>query len=129
MEGPEQAEQPPRQKKAEKLESEAWLDFTSFIIWRSNFRSEVSSCASRPIEAVIWINETESAKSIAYLKTSYPSTGAKLQANFEVVVDSKVASGLKKIIQKDFKKRVFIQEEAAQRKTLPHGKASRMDGI
>ena len=35
------------------------------------FRSEVSSCASRPIEALIWINEIESAKCNADLKTSY----------------------------------------------------------
>ena len=30
-----------------------------------------ASCASRSIEALVWINETESAKSIADLKTSY----------------------------------------------------------
>ena len=35
-----------------------------------NFRSEVSSCASRPMEVMVWINEIESAKSIADLKTS-----------------------------------------------------------
>ena len=28
-----------------------------------NFKSEASSCASSPIEATMWINETESAKS------------------------------------------------------------------
>ena len=41
------------------------------------FRSEVCSCASRPI--MIWINEIESSKPIADLKTSYTVTGAKLQ--------------------------------------------------
>ena len=34
-----------------------------------NFRSGVSSCASFPIEAMVWINEIESSKSIADLKT------------------------------------------------------------
>ena len=47
------------------------LDFRNFQIWRVNFWSEVSSCASRSIEAMVWINEIETAKSIAYLKTSY----------------------------------------------------------
>ena len=92
------------------------------------FRIEVSSCASRPIEGMIWINEIESAKSIADLKTSYSITGAKLQTNFEVL-DSKKASGRKKIINEDFKKRVFIQEEAAQKEMLSHGKARRMDDL
>ena len=50
-----------------------------------DFWPEVSSCASRPIEAVVWINEIESAKSIADLKTSHSVTGAKLQSNFGVL--------------------------------------------
>ena len=36
-----------------------------------HFRSDISSCATHPIEAVTWIDEIESAKSIADLKTSY----------------------------------------------------------
>ena len=35
-----------------------------------DLRSEVSSCASRPIEAVVWMNEIVSGKSMADLKTS-----------------------------------------------------------
>ena len=36
-----------------------------------NFRSEVSSCATCPVVAMVWINKIESAKSIADPKTSY----------------------------------------------------------
>ena len=79
-----------------------------------NFRSEVLSCASRPIEAMICINELESAKFIVDLKTSYTITDDKLQTNFEVL-DSEIARGLKKIINGDFRTRAFIQEEATQR--------------
>ena len=43
-----------------------------------------------------------------------------MQTNFEVL-DSKTASGLKEIIHGDCKRRVFTQEEAAQ-KTPSHGK-------
>ena len=48
-----------------------------------NFRSEVPSGASRLTGAMIWINEIESVKSSAELKTSDTSTGAGLQTHFE----------------------------------------------
>ena len=64
----------PEKKKAQQLEFEACPDVRKFKIFRMNFRSEVSSCASRPIEAMVWMNEIESAKSIADLKTSYSIT-------------------------------------------------------
>ena len=86
----------------------------------------MSLCASRPVEKMVWNNEIESVKSAADLETSHSITGAKLHANFEVL-DSIVASGLKKIISGDFKTRVFTQKEAAPTATLSHGKASRMD--
>ena len=101
------------QRKLRNLEFEAWPGFRNFRIWRISIRSEVPSCANRSIEAMIWVSEIESAKSIAELKTSYSITQAKVQTNFEVP-DSEIASGLKKIINGDFKRRVFIQEEAAQ---------------
>ena len=77
-----------------------------------NHRSEVPSCASRPIEAVVWMSEIESAKCIVDLKTPYSIIGQKFHTNLEFL-DPKTASGLKKIINEDFKRRVFIQEEAA----------------
>ena len=39
-----------------------------------NFRSEVSSCISRPIAAMVWNYQIESATSIADLKTTYSIT-------------------------------------------------------
>ena len=75
---------------------------------------EASSCVSRPIKAMIWINEIEFAKSTAELKTSNTIIGAKLQTNFEAL-DSKIASGIKKIINGEFRRRVFTVEEAAQK--------------
>ena len=65
-------------------------------------------------EAMVWINEIEFAKSLADLKTAYSITKDKLQPNFDVL-GSNTASGLKKIINGDFKGRVFIQGEAAQK--------------
>ena len=69
-----------------------------------NFRNEVSSCATRMIEAAVWINEIESAK----------SNVADKRRGF----DSKM-----KIINGDFKKRDFIEEEAARKaKRFPTGR-------
>ena len=67
------------------------------------------------MQVVRWINEIESATSIADLQTSYSITGPKLQTNFEVL-DSKIASGLNKIINGG-----FIQEEAAQKTAFSPG--------
>ena len=78
------------------------------------FWSEVSSCASRPIEAIVWIREVEPAKSSTDLKTS-SVTGTKLQTNFEAL-DSKIASSLKSSINQNLKRRVLIQEEAVPKK-------------
>ena len=63
------------------------------------------------------INEMDSAKSMADLETSQTITGAKLQTNFEVL-DSTLASGLKKIINGDFKTSVFTREETVQKEQL-----------
>ena len=116
VEEPEQVEKDTtfQKKEAEQLDFEPWPDFRHFRIWGTNSRSEVSSCGSRSSEAIARINETESAKSTADLTTSYTITRAMLQTNFEVL-DSRIASGLKKNIDGDCKRRVFIQEEAAQK--------------
>ena len=64
----------PGQRNLKNLSSEPWPGFRNFKIWRMTFKSEVSSCASRPIEAMVWINEIESAKSIVDPQTSYSIT-------------------------------------------------------
>ena len=73
---------------------------------------------------MVWANEIESARSTADLVTSHTTTRAKLLTNFQVL-DSKIGSGLWEIFNGDFTRRVFIQEEAAQRETrfLTEGKS------
>ena len=86
VEEPEQVESETQLFRKRKLNNLIWNPrFRNFRIWRMNFRSEVSSCASRPIEAMVWINEVDSAKSSAETKTSFTITGAKLQTDFEVL--------------------------------------------
>ena len=61
----------------------------------------------------IWITEIESGKSLAQLEISKTITVAELQTNFEVF-DSQMVSGLRNILNGDFKRRIFIEDEAAQ---------------
>ena len=52
-----------------------------------------------------------------------------MKRQFEVL-DSKLASILKKIINGDLKRRVLIEEvESAQKETLSHGKTGRRDDL
>ena len=105
-------------QEAEKLEFEVWLDFRNFRVWRMNFRSEVSSGASHPIEAKVWINETASAQSVADLNTSYMITGAKSQTNFEVL-DFKKASGFMETIhQRRLQKKGHISRSSCKEKRI-----------
>ena len=67
-----------QKKEPETLDIVAWSDFGNFRIWRLNFSSGISSCASRPIEAMMWINKIGSVKSIPVLETSCSITGSKL---------------------------------------------------
>ena len=59
----------PGKKESENMDFGSWSDFGKFLIWRVNFESEVSSGASRSFEAMFLINEVESAKPAAELKT------------------------------------------------------------
>ena len=74
----------PVKRKLKHLSSKPGLVFSKFSSWRMNFSCQVSSCASRPIEAMVWI------------------TGATIQTHVEFL-HSKIASGLKKIINGNFR--------------------------
>ena len=84
-----------------------------------NFRSEVSSCGSRPIEAMPSFNEIGSAKSRVELKTSNIISRAKLQT----------LRGSPRRSSTETSTKEFIQEEAAQKEKRFFGKASRIDDL
>ena len=67
------------------------------------------------------------AKSIAELKKPHTITGEKLQTNF-MVLDSNTVNGLKKTINGDFKRRVFIEEEASQKEKSFLKRKSKLHG-
>ena len=79
------------------------------------FRSEVSSCASRPNEAMVSIHDHESGKSIANLKNvlfcHWGQVADKLRGSC-VLYKSEC---LKEIINGDFKGKVFIHADLAKK--------------
>ena len=56
---------------------------------------------SFPTEAMVWINEIDSARNMAELKSSHCKLGRKIP-DLEVL-DSKIASALKHLLTADFK--------------------------
>ena len=82
-----------------------------------NVSSEVSSCASRPIEAMLQTNET---KSVADLKTSYTITADKYPTNFEVHV-KKIINGEFKKKKSSLKEKLTKNKNALSREVKSHG--------
>ena len=73
----------------------------------------MTTCSDFPSDAMLWINEVEIVGSLEELKSSRSVCGKNFP-NFEML-NAKIASALKKIIQKfQFKKKVSLEEQKAQ---------------
>ena len=76
--------------------------------------AQVSNGSDFPSEAMLWIKEVEMVDSLDELKSSRSAIGKDFP-NFEML-DAKIASDLKKIIQNSqFKKKVSLEEQKAQK--------------
>ena len=81
---------------------------STFQCWKTSFQAEVWSCSNFPTEALLWIKEVERVESVDDLKT-HQSIGGRLFPNVEML-DAKIASALKKIIQNSSFKNVPQRE-------------------
>ena len=89
---------------------------SSFLVWKTRFKTQVSSGSDLPSEAMLWIKEVERVDSLDELKSSRSAHGKDFP-NFEML-DAKIASALNKIIQNSqFKKKVGLEEQKAQKRT------------
>ena len=95
------------------LQIEKFRTPSSFLYWKMNFRTEVCSGSSSPAEAMLpWMKEVEMASSFVDLNTLQSIFGRQCQ-NFETL-DTRIASGLKKIIQNsNFEKKIHFEEQKA----------------
>ena len=53
-----------KKKEAARIEFEKILYSNSFVIWKMHFASEFCSSSSFPTEAMVWINEIDSARNM-----------------------------------------------------------------
>ena len=106
------ASEVPKKKEAERMKFETLPNSTTFEIWKLNFKSEVRSSSSFPMDAMLWINEVDSAKSMNEL-TSSSSILGRMFSRFEVHY-SPLASPLKKLLNSDLKRGVYMEEQKTQ---------------
>ena len=77
-----------------------------------SFRRETSSSSTKPSLALAWASEIDVATDVDQLRTSvYNQDGVSI--DFETL-DTKVAAGLMKVMQGDFKKRITMRDEQHQ---------------
>ena len=86
----------------------------SFLMWKTRFKTQVTTCSDFPSDAMLWIKEVEMVDSLDELKSSRSFYGRDFP-NFQML-DAKIASVLNKIIQNSqFKKKVSLEEKKAQK--------------
>ena len=104
---------PPRQQTSE-LQFDRFPNPSSFVVWKTRFKTQVSSGSDFPSEAMLWIKEVEMVDSVDELKSSRSIAGKDFP-NFELL-DARSVSALSKIIQNSqFKKKVSLEEQKAQK--------------
>ena len=91
-------------------------------MWKTRFKTQVSSVSDFPSQATLWIKEVEMVDSMDELKSSRSENGKDFP-NLEMLY-AKIASALNKIIQNfQFKKKVSLEEQKAQKEDqFPRGR-------
>ena len=88
---------------------------STFIHWKTSFKTEVCSGSHRPAEAVPWSKRVKMAHAADKPKTSRSIFGRQYP-NFEMR-DARIAAALEKIIKNsNFKTKVHLEEQEAQKR-------------
>ena len=94
----------------------------TFACWKMRFKTEVFSCSHFLAEAMLWIRVVKLANSVDDLKSSRSTQGT----NFPdcELLDARISSALKKLIQNSyFRKRVSLEElKARKQQPIPSRK-------
>ena len=103
-----------QRQQVSKLQFHKFPDPQSFLVWKIRFKIQVTTCSDRPSEAMLWIKEVELVDSSEELKSSRSVSGKNFP-NFEML-DAKIASALKKIIQNSQFKKVSLEKQRKPKK-------------
>ena len=88
---------------------------STFSCWKIRFKTQASSCPGFPSEAMLWVKEVEMVDSVDDLKSSR-SIQSYTHFTIFTMLDARIASAPKKIIQNSyFKKKVSLEEQEAQK--------------
>ena len=91
------------------------IPYSTFIfMFEDKIQNQVTTCSDFQSDAVLWIKEVEMVDSLDEFKSSRSVYGKDLP-NFEML-DAKIASALNKIQNSQFKKKVSLEEQKAQKK-------------
>ena len=105
------------------LHFDKFPDPSSFLVWKTRFKTQVSSGSDFPPDAMLWIKEVEMVDSLDELKSSRSVSGKDFQT-FEML-DAKIALVLNKIIQNSqFKKNTWVWSTQNRIGIVRHGDSS-----
>ena len=100
---------------------------STFSCWKIRFKTQASSCPGFPSEAMLWVKAVEMVDSVDDLKSPRSIQG---YTHFTIftMLDARIASALKKIIQNSyFKKKVSA--ESPERRSVPSRKTDRLHDL
>ena len=102
-------------REAPVLNFEKWPAYHRFEIWKANFFREVAAKSGQnQAETMMWIKEIEGVSDLQSLSPTESKFGHKFES-----LDTKIATGLWKIMSGDFEKKLQIEERILQQ-TTPH---------
>ena len=104
------------------MSSVSCLSFRNFRIWRL---SEVLSCVSRPTEALMWINEINPRSLLPIWRRRMLSTGTSCRQTSRFWFE--ISEWSQEDHQRRLQKKSGHSRRSYKKRTLSHGKASRMD--
>ena len=102
---------------------------STFSYWKIRFQTQVSPCSGSPSEVMVWNKEVDMVDSVDDLKSSRSIQGYTNCPNFEML-DGRIAFALNKIIRNsNFKKKVSLEEQKAERGSVPSRKTDRLHDL
>ena len=111
-----------QRRQISELQFDKFLNPQSCSVWKTRFKTQVTTCSDFPSYAILWIKEVEMVDPLDDLISSGPVCGKDFP-KWEML-DVKIDSALNKITQDfQFKEKVSLEEQKAQKEDrLPRGR-------
>ena len=106
-----------KRKETDKLDFEPWRQIARCRSWKTPFRSEVITASTHPRQVTEWLTEVDTATEVADLD----DMGFVVRSSTVDVetLDSKIATGIMKILTQEFRRKAKLAEELKEKEKLP----------